>query len=976
MVPVPASKKSTKSKQGELAIELTTEDGVQITPNDFINEIRGFVGQWRQLTPAQWGVTHETARLLQHWRDGQTTPRLFFCQLEAIETLIWLAEVAPNLGRKDLRDRIKAFNDEANPGLFRVAAKMATGSGKTTVMAMLIAWQTVNAVRGRSRFSDAFLIVCPGITIRDRLRVLQPAHPQNYYETRRLVPDDMVADVRRARIIVANYHAFKHREVLQVSKHTKRVIEGRGAKMRTTETDGQMLQRVCAELLGRRNVVVINDEAHHCYRHRVQDEETKVEVDEREEAKKNAEAARLWISGIEILKRKVGLRAVYDLSATPFFLRGSGYPEGNLFPWVVSDFSLMDAIECGIVKIPRVPVSDGTVQADLPVWRWLWPHVREDLPIKGRAKQSRKTDGLDPSKLPPKLISALTALYQHYAQFNEDWEREFRKVGDPTPPVFIVVCQNTSISKLLYDHIAGYEREEQTSDGETRNVVIPGALPLFNNYERVGEDWRLRQRPMTLLVDSNQLDSGEGMTPEFKKAAAAEIEAFKAELAQREGQGAAEKISDEDLLREVMNTVGKAGRMGEQIRCVVSVSMLTEGWDANTVTHILGIRAFGTQLLCEQVVGRGLRRVSYDPDDEGMFEPEYADILGIPFAFMAEGGPQSKPQPPKPVTKVKTIRERIEAKPLLDVRFPRVQGYRVRLPSDRLDCRFSEDSGFQLDTSVTPVKAKNEAIIGEGVELSIEDLKRERMATVRFHVAGHALRSRFRDDEDNLKPYLFPQLLEITARWFDECLVCKTETFPQMFLWRALADEAALRIYNACVPRDERHEGSLRPIVDPYNPEGSSRYIDFITSKQSLWTADADLCPTNYVVGDSDWELAFCEVLEDLPPVLAYVKNQGLGFEVPYADAEGERRYRPDFIVRLDDGQGAGTPLNLVVEIKGFRGLDAALKAETMRNLWVPAVNNHGGFGRWDFIELTDAYDLKQALTGYIEGRARPRAAE
>lgn len=982
VVPIAPSKKGKAGAvQGEMELEGRDErEGVRISPNDFINEIRGYVGRWRELKPAQWGVTHETARLLQHWRAKSTTPPLFFCQLEAVETMIWLAEVAPKIGRKDFRERLKQFNEDANPGLFRVAAKMATGSGKTTVMAMLIAWQAVNAARGRRNFSDAFLVVCPGVTIRTRLNVLLPSDPANYYDTRSLAPEDMLPHIRKARVVITNYHAFKQRELLSLPKISKELLKGRGRDVRTTETEGQMLQRVCPELLARKNVIVLNDEAHHCYRHKEKKEEGALEAEDREEAKRNEEAARLWISGIEALNRKVGVRTVYDVSATPFFLRGSGYPEGTLFPWVVSDFSLMDAIECGIVKIPRVPVSDDTVQAGDPVWRRLWKHLKDDpnhqLPIKGRGKQSKKEGGLDPENLPPKLLSALHALYGHYEKVFENWSRDFAEAGLSTPPVFIVVCQNTSISKLVYDYIAGYEREEKTADGEVRTVPVKGALPLFNNYERIGEEWRRLARPNTLLVDSSQLDSGEAMTPEFKKLAASEIESFKTDLIHRFGQAAAEKVTDEDLLREVMNTVGKTGKLGEQVRCVVSVSMLTEGWDANTVTHILGIRAFGTQLLCEQVVGRGLRRVSYDADDNGMFEPEYADILGIPFEFMAASGDTASAfKPPKPVTRIHTVRDRLEAKPVLDIRFPRVQGYRVRLPSDKLVCRFTSDSGYQLDPSITPVRGKNEAIIGEGVELSIEDLKEERPSTVHFHVAGHALRTRFRDDEGNLKPFLFPQLLRITRRWFKECLTVKGDAFEQMFLWRPLADEAALRIYNACAPTRDEEEEQLRPIIDPYNSVGSAAYIDFITSKTRLWPAAKDRCPTNYVVGDSDWETAFCERLEQIDEVLAYVKNQGMGFQVPYADKDGERRYHPDFIVRLNDGRGPTDPLNLVVEIKGYRGLDAALKADAMHRFWVPAVNNHGGFGRWDFIELTDVHDQKKAILDYLADRTAAKAA-
>jgi hypothetical protein len=355
--PVPAARKQSKRARQDDLFDQQEEDSQQYTLA-IINEIRGYVSAWRRLkNPADWGVTPVTQRLLKYWREhefGGVKP--FFCQIEAVETAIWLAEVAPRARQHaHIARHIQAANAEANPELLRIALKLATGAGKTTVMAMLIAWQTLNAVRTSSpAFSRAFLIVAPGITIRDRLQILQPSHPDNYYARRELVPADMLDDMTRAKIVLTNYHAFKRRETMEISKVGKALLQGRGDAPLTTETEGAMLKRACGELLGFKHVVVINDEAHHCYREKAGDAEAKVTAEEREEARRNAEAARLWISGLEALKRKVGVRTVYDLSATPFFLRGSGYREGTLFPWTVCDFSLMDATECGIVKLPRI----------------------------------------------------------------------------------------------------------------------------------------------------------------------------------------------------------------------------------------------------------------------------------------------------------------------------------------------------------------------------------------------------------------------------------------------------------------------------------------------------------------------------------------------------------------------------------------------------------------------------------------------
>ena len=477
-VPLPRKRKS-RTQQTEIVFDgdgLSTEQQ-QYDPTPIINEIREHVETWRKFkNPEQWMVTPETSRLLQHWRHHQFQDiRPFFCQIEAVETAIWLTEVLPKMGAKYKRivEHLKGANEQANPELYRVALKLATGTGKTTVMAMIIAWQTVNAVRhpNSKTFTRGFLVVTPGITIRDRLRVLQPSDPDSYYAAREVVPHDMLPDIARAKIVITNFHAFKLRERMDVSKVGRSLLQGRGPELQTLETEGQMLQRVMPELMGMKNILVLNDEAHHCYRERAQDNGREdLRGDDRVEAKKNNEAARLWISGLEMVKRKLGVRTIYDLSATPFFLRGSGYVEGTLFHWTVSDFSLMDAIECGIVKLPRVPVADNNPTGDMPTFRNLWDHIGKKLPKRGRGKAGKT---LDPLNLPVELLSALDALYGHYAKTFELWEHD--RLG--VPPVFIVVCNNTSTSKLVYDYISGFHRVD---DRGTRGFVN-GRLPLFRN---------------------------------------------------------------------------------------------------------------------------------------------------------------------------------------------------------------------------------------------------------------------------------------------------------------------------------------------------------------------------------------------------------------------------------------------------------------------------------------------------------------
>lgn len=615
---------SPRKKSGQMKFDTEwTQDRFLSSPR--INRIRERVKQWRQ--GGHVGVTRTTARLLEYWGDPSRERRLFFCQREALETAIYITEVAPSYNDAWIENFLREENAGFNGGLPRLAMKMATGSGKTVVMAMLIAWQALNKLEDKHdrRFSDAFLIVAPGITIRDRLRVLLPQDPDNYYRERDLVPPDLVQRLGQARIVITNYHSFLLRERGDAAKLTKAILT-KGAPSPFTETPEQMVRRVCRELGGKKQIIVLNDEAHHCYRGKPREGREALAGDDRAEAKKREEEARVWMSGLEAVHAKLGLRAVYDLSATPFFLSGSGYDEGTLFPWVVSDFSLIDAIESGIVKVPRVPVDSNAMTGAMPTYRDLWLRIREDLPRKGRRGDART----GAPTLPAELEGAIQSLYGHYRQQFEAWQADAsRKAAGSTPPVFVVVCNNTSVSKLVFDYIAGWSKT--LPDGT--EVVVPGALQLFSNVEN--ERWT--SRPNTILVDSEQLESGEGMSDEFKRMAAIEIEEFKADYRQRFPGRDADDLTDEDLLREVMNTVGKAGKLGERVRCVVSVSMLTEGWDANTVTHILGVRAFGTQLLCEQVVGRGLRRMSYAVNDAGRFEPEYAEVYGVPFSFIPVG---------------------------------------------------------------------------------------------------------------------------------------------------------------------------------------------------------------------------------------------------------------------------------------------------------------------------------------------------
>ena len=958
---LPIAKPKKKSSRSFPSDTEWTEDRVE--ENKLVNDIRRRVGLWRK--EGYTGVTPITSRLLSHWTNPERERRLFFCQIEALETIIYLTEVARKNNDLWIENALREANLDANNGLPRTAFKMATGSGKTVVMAMLIAWNALNKRESPQdvRFSDTFLIVTPGITIRDRLRVLLPNDPENYYRQHDIVPGELREKLEQAKILVTNFHAFQLRETVKTGKITKSILAN-AQPSPFTETPDQMVRRVCRELGNKKNIVILNDEAHHCYRRKDNQDDEVLTGNDRQEAKEREEEARVWISGLEAVNAKIGIRAVYDLSATPFFLSGSGYPEGTPFPWVVSDFSLIDAIESGIVKVPRVPVADDSMTGQLPTYRNLWLRIREDLPKKGR--KTEKTGG-EPN-LPAELQGALHSLYGNYEKYFKLWEQNAdARTRGITPPVFIVVCNNTNVSKMVFDYIAGWERQI----GET-SIVQSGQLPIFRNDDGNGS-WL--HRPNTILMDSQQLESGESMSDDFKKIATREIEEFKAEYRIRFPGRDTDSLTDEDLLREVMNTVGKAGKLGENIKCVVSVSMLTEGWDANTVTHVLGVRAFGTQLLCEQVVGRALRRRSYAINEQGHFDPEYAEVYGVPFSFIPVSGATSEPEIGPPSTRVRAI----ESRKSCEITFPRLVGYRYDIVGDRVTATFTGDSQLTLSTENIPTKTENAPIIGESSIHTLDDLKRRRPNEVAFLLAKLTLEKYFRQDGEirterpkehsfdaEVKVWIFPQLLDISKRWLAECVTLKDNTFPQLLLLIEFAHDASDRIYKAIVASTD-DTAILKPILRPFDTIGATRYVDFDTIRP-VYTTDAEKCHISHVVADTDsWEQKMAQTLESMPEVIRYVKNDHLGFTIPYTLNTKEMNYLPDFIACIDDGHGKGDLLNLIVEVTGKKDKEKEAKVSTAHTLWVPAVNSYGGFGRWGFIEINDPWNAQNLIRDFLK---------
>ena len=620
----------------------------------------------------------------------------------------------------------------------------------------------------------------------------------------------------------------------------------------------------------------------------------------------------------------------------------------------MTDFSLMDAIECGIVKLPRVPIADNRAAGEQVMYRNLWPAIRHRMPDKRKRSEGKP----DPHKLPIELKVALDALYGHYEKTFRLWEKE----GVGIPPVFIVVCNNTTNSEMVRDYIAGFAR----TDEEGRETVEQGALELFRNYD----DYEQRlERPRTILIDSAALESGVDIDKAFRDAHATEIEAFRRERARRD-TGAGE-ITDAEILREVMNTVGRKGRLGEQVRCVASVSMLTEGWDANNVTHIMGVRAFGSRLICEQVIGRALRRLSYDvapePDPatgQHLFRTEYADIMGIDGLNFADQAKPAPPQPPREVIHVHAVSPERDA---LEIVFPRVEGYRADFPKERIDVDLSRMEPYVLDPDKVraATRVTMAGIVGERHELSMEHLRDTRRSSIAFHLANYWVSDKLRDANGAPKTHLFIHAKRIVLQWLNsDRLVCK-DTQPAQLLYRQLADEVCDLLMGALLDQPGGPP-VIRATLDPFSPDGSTADVNFTTSKEDRHWPRPDRSHINWIVTDGDWEAKLAQILDEHPRVAAYAKNHNLGFEVPYMKEGEAHRYRPDFLIRLKVPEGE-PPVTLVVEVKGFRGHDAMLKAEAMRHKWIPAVNRLGTYGRWGVAELRSLHDFRPELDRAIE---------
>lgn len=957
-----------------------------------INLCRKEVGKWRdELYPNTTRVTRE---LLHFWfvnSEREARQKLFFAQQESVETAIWLNEVASqsNPGQniiRILRDAQKSVSANEDDQIHRVAFKMATGSGKTVVMACLILYHYANRQEYRNdvRFADYFLVIAPGITIRDRLGVLFvdtknkiADRIQDYYRIRGLVPKSFENRLENlnARLVISNYHNLIPR-ALQGNKKSpfdgKVDLAGKKIDTGNKEDFSLVLKRVVGNFKPGSRLLVLNDEAHHCYLPK-----TRGRTTDNEEVDENERAA-VWFTGLRELAKRFKVSSVYDLSATPYYLTGSGYEPYSLFPWVVSDFGLIEAIESGLVKIPFLPDMDSTQNIEKSVLSNIYEEVKHELPRRGQRRQRHDAavDGgtIQPErpKLPKLVLGALDMFYNHYDEYLKGRREAAERSRDlfTPPPVFIIVCNNTSVSKEVYKQVAGYEYTD--ADGEER--IVPGSKEHFSNYY---DDGRPKQRPPTLLIDSDALENSDQINDEFKKVFADEIEIFKRDYARIHGQGSAEQITDAQILREVVNTVGQQGKLGQHIRCVVSVSMLTEGWDANTVTHIMGIRAFGSQLLCEQVAGRALRRMNYDLeayDKDGSpttdrrkavsykFPPEYAHIIGVPFKLF-KGGKSGPTLPPQSKTHIRALTER-EAE--FEIKFPNIIGYRLEQTEKKLTHDFSGVEPYDIDGSRFPVEAILASAFSPHEErLQVKAVLEKRESELHYLLTKELIRYHFSDDDHNPNFRLFGSLKEIVRDWYQSkvrLLGIRGDEYKKLLFFhdpKTVSDHIAQGI-NTHLNTAE----FVRPVFNHYNRFGSTKYVSGQTAKAVYET---DRSHVNFVVEDSGWEAIAAKALEEIN-VISYVKNSFLEFKIPYVKDGQERQYFADFIIRVKGKDG--TPKNLILEVTGMNK-DKAEKKWYVENRWLPAVNSARekfGYDEWHFIEVaSDIRNIKNELIDKIE---------
>lgn len=856
---------------------------------ELVNTIRTRLDEWRAADCP--GITAVTRRLLEHWRDDSARENQFyFCQLEAIEALIWWVE-----GAQEYRQGIFLPGD-GGPWE-RLCNKMATGSGKTTVMAMIITWQALNALTYPKRskdFSKTIFIVAPGLTVKDRLRVLYTGEPDNYYDAFSLCPSEaMRQKLNQAEILIENWHS------LMPLKQPARSVVRKGA-----ETDEAFTRRVLGKLANTKDILVINDEAHHAYRKAA---EVKISKKVAEEQGIDLDEATRWIEGLDRIHKTRRIQRCFDLSATPFAPTGKTTTETSLFEWIISDFGLNDAIEAGLVKTPRIVVRDDALP-DAQTMRSKLYHIYRDPSVS--EDLNRKAT---PEEALPKLVQ------DAYTLLGADWRevrRQWLEAGHHSPPVMLTVCNRTETAARIESYL-------NNADAHWPEMHAPA---------------------QTLRVDSKVLEKAEigeaaGADKDYEKRLAQILDASSLPETKRD---LLKEQKKEQLLRSIVDSVGKRGGAGQNLQSVISVAMLSEGWDAKNVTHIMGLRAFTSQLLCEQVIGRGLRRVSYDKDEAGLFIPEYVNVFGVPLSIsedVGEGG--EAPPAPKPSTQIETVAERGN----LEIRWPNI----LRIESvvrPTLAVEWGNVDHLRLDPAQTAITADLAPALGGATDMSqiraidLEKLpdgfRLQRLVFQASRKAFATLRGSFKGNEE----FLVFQLIQLVETF----LKSDRLDIPSLFHQDPLRKRILIALNIDTVVQHllrfvtEQNTTNLAPIYDEENPIGS-------TSQMRTWYTTKPCTPTlrshiSHVVGDSAWEQYAANVFEAHADVVSYAKNDHLGFQVHYLWAGSRRRYVPDFLVKLANGK------TLILEVKGEDSQQNRAKRDALAE-WIAAVNAAGGFGGW-----------------------------
>ena len=962
-----------------------------------VSRVRERLAEWRPLAlRGSGGVSRVTMELLNYWRrEGRKQP-LFFAQLEAAETIIFLTE-----SRADLLQGIDIPRDE--PGeekqksgftaFRRICCRMATGAGKTTVMAMLAAWSILNKINNRQdqRFSEAVLVVCPNVTIRDRLAELDPKKGEaSIYHTRDLVPPTMMPQLAQGRLLTMNWHVFEPRSTQSGSKVVKagqrvsvretvlvgdRTTTARGKRYMTErdlrhksalgllkilseekdkggnlkkaeiqaekyiESDAAIVRRVLEAELGKQsNILVFNDEAHHAYRLRADDgEEGDNLIGDDDATEYYYKEATVWVDGLDRVNKLRGINFCVDFSATPYFLGNAGKDTNRIFPWTVSNFDLQDAIESGLVKIPQLAARDSSgsnIPGYFNIWKWILPHLTPSE--RGGKKSDAKPEAV--LKYAHTPIAMLGGMW-------EAWRQKLAESSDPRPPVFIIVCKTRKLAKVVYEWLA---------EDKPPSTVIPRAqLPeLRNDLDR--------QNTICVYSDvQNEIDSGNARNDENRWMRHTLDTIGKLDWP-RDSQNRAQYP---DGFEELAEKMGRDKHPpGRDVRCIISVGMLTEGWDCNTVTHIIGLRPFMSQLLCEQVVGRGLRRTTYEVGENGLMNEEIATVLGVPlsaFTVKATKGGNGE----------KLTRHHIYALPQkeeLMIRFPRVEGYRQAV-RDRIMCDMDKVPPLKIDITKTPPEVEMKAGLadnsgrpslhgpGKVTKATLEEFRQQARLQKRIYEMTVALAKHYVNDAECRLPagVLFQQLYRIIQGYIDEKVDApspadKKDAFLSPYYGYII--ESLLQNIHPDESAGERPE---LPRYERMRGDGSTAEVDFYTRRKPYPVLKSHI---NAVVPDTkklEQSAAWC--LDQHTRVFSFAKNEGMGFGIPYLHNGETHDYIPDFLIRLQDGDRY-----LILETKGYDELKDIKQSAAER--WVAAVNADRNYGQWQYAMASNIEEIKDIL--------------